>query len=114
MLERSWDGARSDVRLWGVLFILLCLLVWNRPAAAEPRIALVIGNGNYGSSFSSLPNPPNDARLITKALKGAGFDVQTVLDADQKQMKRALQDFGQKLADKGKDAVGLFYYAGHG
>jgi formylglycine-generating enzyme required for sulfatase activity len=90
------------------------LLAWTAPAAAEPRVALVIGNGNYGAGFSSLPNPPNDAKLITKALKGAGFEVMTVLDADQKQMKKAFSDFGQKLADKGKDAVGLFYYAGHG
>jgi uncharacterized caspase-like protein len=62
------------------------LLAWTAPAAAEPRVALVIGNGNYGAGFSSLPNPPNDAKLITKALKGAGFEVMTVLDADQKQM----------------------------
>jgi len=103
------------VRLWGVLSLLLmCLLAWSGPVAAEPRVALVIGNGNYGSSFSRLPNPPNDAKLISKALKEAGFEVMTVLDADQKQMKKAFSDFGQKLADKGADAVGLFYYAGHG
>jgi uncharacterized caspase-like protein len=52
---------------------LAVLLAWERPAAAEPRIALVIGNGNYGASFSKLPNPPNDARLISKALTDAGF-----------------------------------------
>jgi formylglycine-generating enzyme required for sulfatase activity len=90
------------------------LLAWERPAAAEPRIALVIGNGNYGASFSKLPNPPNDARLISKALTNAGFKVMTVIDADQKKMKRAFTDFGQLLADAGPDAVGLFYYAGHG
>jgi formylglycine-generating enzyme required for sulfatase activity len=103
------------VRFWGVLFLLLCLAAaWGHPAAAEPRYALVIGNGNYGSSFSKLPNPPNDAKLVSKALKSAGFDVQTVLDADQKQMKRAFSEFGDKLTSGGKDAVGLFYYAGHG
>jgi formylglycine-generating enzyme required for sulfatase activity len=103
------------VRRWGVLSLLLMwLLAWTVPVAAEPRLALVIGNGNYGSSFSRLPNPPNDAKLISKALQDAGFEVMTVLDADQKQMKKAFSDFGQKLADKGADAVGLFYYAGHG
>jgi formylglycine-generating enzyme required for sulfatase activity len=90
------------------------LLVWIGPVAAEPRVALVIGNSNYGAGFSSLPNPKNDAKLIEKALKSAGFDVQTVIDADQKRMKRALSDFGAKLAGLGKDTVGLFYYAGHG
>ncbi|GAB2176881.1 SUMF1/EgtB/PvdO family nonheme iron enzyme [Dongia sp. agr-C8] len=103
------------MRLWGVLSLLLAgLLTWAGPAAAEARVALVIGNSDYGSTFSSLPNPKNDAKLIEKALKGAGFEVTTVLDADQKQMKRAFADFGEKLASKGKDAVGLFYYAGHG
>jgi formylglycine-generating enzyme required for sulfatase activity len=103
------------VRLWGALSLfLLVLAAWSHPAAAEPRYALVIGNGNYGSSFSKLPNPPNDARLVSKALKDAGFEVMTVLDADQKQMKRAFSDFGNKLSAAGKDAVGLFYYAGHG
>lgn len=105
---------RLVVRLWGVLSLLFCLLAWSHPAAAEPRYALVIGNGNYGSSFSKLPNPPNDARLVSKALKSAGFEVMTVLDADQKQMKRAFSDFGNKLSAAGADAVGLFYYAGHG
>jgi formylglycine-generating enzyme required for sulfatase activity len=102
------------VRLWSVLSILLCLLAWSGTASAEPRVALVIGNGNYGTGFSKLPNPPNDARLISKALKDAGFEVTTVLDANKDQMKRAFADFGQRLADKGQDAVGLFYYAGHG
>ncbi len=37
-----------------------------------------------------------------------------MLDADQKQMKRAFSDFGNKLSAAGADAVGLFYYAGHG
>jgi formylglycine-generating enzyme required for sulfatase activity len=36
------------------------------------------------------------------------------LNADQKQMKRAIVEFGQSLAAAGSDAVGLFYYAGHG
>ena len=103
------------MRLWGVLSLLLiCLPAWTGPAAAEARVALVIGNSDYGSTFSSLPNPKNDAKLIEKALKGAGFDVQTVIDANQKQMKRALADFGAKLSGLGKDTVGLFYYAGHG
>ncbi len=48
------------MRLWGVFSLLLMVVVlgWDHPAAAEPRYALVIGNGNYGSSFSKLPNPP--------------------------------------------------------
>jgi formylglycine-generating enzyme required for sulfatase activity len=89
-------------------------LLRTAPAAAEPRVALVMGNGNYGAGIGKLVNPPNDAKLIAKALTAAGFQVMTVLDADQKKMKKAFAEFGKTLADAGPDAVGLFYYAGHG
>jgi formylglycine-generating enzyme required for sulfatase activity len=95
-----------------VLFLGLIFLAAS--AMAEPRIALVIGNGAYGQGIGNLVNPPNDARLVAKALTDAGFKVNTVLDADQKQMKRAIVEFGQTLSAAGPDAVGLFYYAGHG
>ena len=64
--------------------------------------------------MSSDPNPPNDARLIANTLRGLGFDVIERIDATQKQMKRAVSAFGDKLEAGGKDTVGLFYYAGHG
>src|SRR5687767_943511 len=104
----GWRGRGvSGFKLWGVLTLLIgCLLAWDRPAVAEPRFALVIGNGDYGSSFSKLPNPPNDANLVSKALKTAGFEVITVIDADQKRMKRAFTDLGNNLTKAGADAVG--------
>ena len=76
------------------------------------RIALVIGNSAY--TDSPLANPARDAHLIAATLRDVGFDVVEHLDADQKTMKRAIQDFGDRLDEAGKDAVGLFYYAGHG
>jgi formylglycine-generating enzyme required for sulfatase activity len=74
----------------------------------------VIGNGDYGTNFSKLTNPPNDAKLVSKALTDAGFTVKTIVNADQKEMKKAVVEFGKALAGAGSDAVGLFYYAGHG
>jgi uncharacterized caspase-like protein len=79
-------------------------------AHAEPRTALVIGNGNY--SFSKLANPTNDATDIAIALRGAGFDVIVKTDADQATMKDAIRSFGRSLKTKG--GVGLLFYAGHG
>ena len=76
------------------------------------RVALVIGNSRY--RMAPLANPANDARLIAATLRSVGFDVLEHLDADQKQMKRAVNAFGDKLEAAGRDAVGLFYYAGHG
>jgi carboxyl-terminal processing protease len=84
------------------------------PAQAEPRIALVIGNADYGKEIGNLPNPTNDAALMAKALQGTGFKVIKVIDANQKQMKRAIADFGEELSNAGPEATGLFFYAGHG
>ena len=84
------------------------LLALNLSAAVE-RHALVIGNANYSSS--PLRNPLNDARDMAAALKGLGFQVHSLLDADAGQMEQAILDFGDRLRAGG---VGLFYYAGHG
>ena len=82
-------------------------------AAAEARLALLIGNGAY-EDLGRLRNPVNDMLLMAGALRGVGFEVIERAEADQATMKRAIQEFGQRLEDAGRDAVGLFYYAGHG
>jgi uncharacterized caspase-like protein len=73
----------------------------------------VIGNANYSDEMK-LANPANDAELIGATLKKLGFEVILVTDAKQKEMQRAIVDFGDRLAAVGPNAVGLFYYAGHG
>src|SRR5262245_33335908 len=83
-------------------------------AQAEPRIALVVGNSNYGKEIGSLANPVNDAAAMAAALQQTGFQVIKVTDADQRKMKRAIRDFGDKLTAAGPTATGLFFYAGHG
>lgn len=79
-----------------------------------PRLALIIGNSAYSSSLGELPNPANDADAMAAALRQLGFTVSLVKNADQKAMKRAIAAFGEKLAGAGKNATGLFFYAGHG
>ena len=96
------------------MLILCWLLVCVPGAIAAPRVALVIGNSSYGADIGPLANPIHDAELVTKALADVGFSVTTVLDADQKAMKRAISDFGKRLVEAGPEATGLFYYAGHG
>jgi Caspase domain len=76
----------------------------------EKRLALVIGNGNYLSGMP-LANPENDAKAMKDALQSVGFIVYEYENLNQSQMKKAMDDFGEKL--KGND-VGLFFYAGHG
>lgn len=86
--------------------------VWSRPGGEELRIALVIGNESYPKG--ALRNPVNDARLIAATLNEVGFAVTTLIDADQRTMKAALAKFGEQLDLAGENAIGLFYYAGHG
>ena len=84
----------------------------NAAVVKDLRIALVIGNSRYKDA--PLKNPANDARLMAKSLRKLGFQVLERVDVDQKGMKRAIQEFGDHLERAGAEAVGLFYYAGHG
>ncbi len=77
--------------------------------AAEPRIALVIGNGAY--SDAPLRNPVNDANDIATTLESLGFTVLKATDADQKTMDDLIDEFGRRLAGS---SVALFFFAGHG
>ena len=74
-----------------------------------PRTALVIGNAEY--RVGPLKNPVNDARAMQQTLERVGFDVIVVKNGNQKQMKRAIDEFGRKIRNGG---VGLFYFSGHG
>src|SRR5262245_22782319 len=76
----------------------------------ENRLALVIGNARYQTS--PLRNPVNDARAMTEALRATGFQVIVIENASQREMRRAMIDFGHRLREGG--GVGLFYFAGHG
>lgn len=100
--------------LGAILGALLLFLAAAAPAMAEKRVALVIGNGKYDGSIGPLVNPPSDANLMADKLGALGFQVIKLVNGDQKAMKRAISDFGEKLFQAGPDAVGLFFYAGHG
>ena len=96
-----------------VLILPVLLLASAGAAWAEKRIALIIGNSAY-ETISALDNPKNDADLMREALEDVGFEVIVAKDASFSDMRRAIRKFGRKLRSSGKDAVGLFYYAGHG
>ncbi len=99
-----------------VWIVALCMaLMISQPVQAAdtaPRIALIIGNGAYGS-VDALDNPVPDAVLIADTLRAQGFDVTMLTDADQVTLNRGIAQFGRELREAGKDATGLFYYAGH-
>lgn len=78
----------------------------------RPRVALVIGNSDYADM--PLINPVNDADLMSATLKTLGFEIIDLRNATFRDMRRAVRDFTDKLADAGDNAVSLVYYAGHG
>jgi Caspase domain len=79
------------------------------PAAADKRVALVIGNGAYRNA-PRLPNPTNDAQDVAAALKRSGFDTIVGLDLDRAGMDATAIRFARAARDAD---VALFYYSGH-
>ncbi|MGA2641744.1 MAG: caspase family protein [Spirochaetia bacterium] len=76
------------------------------------RFALVIGNGAY-THVTKLTNPTNDAQDMADELKSLGFKVDLLVNADISAMENAVVRLGNQLSNSA-DAVGFFYYAGHG
>jgi uncharacterized caspase-like protein len=95
-----------------IILAAVVLAVGAGSVRAQARIALVIGNSAYEEG--PLVKPVNDAQLIASALRQQGFEVIERLDVDQRRMKRAVKDFGDRLEAAHGDAIGVFYYAGHG
>jgi hypothetical protein len=56
------------------IFAVLLTLLSGVTQAAERRIALVIGNGDYQVLRPVLANPTRDANAIGQALSAAGFE----------------------------------------
>jgi len=77
----------------------------------SPKRALVIGNAAYRSD-AVLRNPVNDADAVAAALQTFGFEVTRQRDATREAMLGAIDVFTRELASR--QAMGLFYYAGHG
>lgn len=98
------------LRRLGFLLVLLPALGFAGAAAAEKRVALVIGNTAY-RGLKPLVNPLNDARDVAVALKLRGFGVIEGLDLDREGMRRAVAAFSAQARDAD---LSLFYYAGHG
>ena len=96
---------------WATFLAIAVLLALSRPAFADKRVALVIGNSAYQNA-PPLPNPANDSALMELTFRRAGFDVVDARhDLSALDTRRALRDF----ADKASNAdVAVIYYAGHG
>lgn len=112
-LMSPWNRSPSS----GLLLLATCLfalIATSSLSRADGRVALVVGNSEYGPEIGRLKNPGNDAPLMTETLQALGFQVDLVIDGNRKSFRQAIQRFGKALREAGPEAIGLFYYAGHG
>src|ERR1700733_1618960 len=92
-------------------FCLAAGVLFTTAAAAERRVALVIGNSSYKNA-SSLPNTINDSTAIAALFKSVGFEVViSRSDLGVVDFKRAVREF--LLTAENAD-IAVVYYAGHG
>jgi uncharacterized caspase-like protein len=89
---------------------MLAAMLLAGPAAAEKRVALVIGNSAYVHT-AQLLNPVNDANEMAAALKEVGVEVILGLDLDKRDLDGKVREFSRALL--AADA-GILFYAGHG
>lgn len=80
------------------------------PAAADKRVALVIGNNDY-RNIPKLEKAVNDARAMGDTLKTLGFSVMVAENQSRRAFSETLLAFDNAL-NKGDTA--FFFYAGHG
>lgn len=98
------------VRL-AALMLAVCLLVLPaRPALAELRVALVIGNADY-AHVPPLENPVNDARDVAAALESLNFRVFLGEDLSGAEMRTLFDRFVETATEAD---VTLLFFAGHG
>lgn len=103
----------TSISKWILTGLALGLSCAANAASEQPRFALIVGNGAY-TGIGELPNPAADASLIADTLDGLGFETTLAIDTSQAEMKQQIANFGRKLRSSSKDAIGFFYYAGHG
>jgi len=103
---------RKQIRVIVAVALSLVSGIQASAQAGGPRFALVIGNSNYATA-GKLKNPVNDASDIAAVLKKLGFSVELLTDADLPAMEASVDRFGESLSGK-NDAVGFFFFAGHG
>ena len=109
--ELGLMSAPTAARMRSWLLALACaMLAWSLPAQAQ-RVALLVANQAY--EVGRLTYPVQDAAVMREALLKIGFrpaDVVTVTNADQRSLRRAIQEFGRRA--QGAE-VAFLYYSGH-
>ena len=92
--------------------VLFCALA-VQPAAAEKRVAMVIGNNDYPSltAEEQLKRAVNDANAIGDALESLGFEVMRGENLSRGAMLSDLIAAADRIEP---GDIGFFFFAGHG
>ncbi|MBL8559934.1 MAG: SUMF1/EgtB/PvdO family nonheme iron enzyme [Hyphomonadaceae bacterium] len=115
---------RWVVRILAAL-VVLAAGMGNAQQPGPAKLALVVGVSDYGRERAAqeaagfivppaLANAVQDAELVATALAAKGFTVTRVTNPDKRALLSALNTFAASLSRAGPDAVGVFYFAGHG
>src|SRR5215210_4763340 len=89
----------------GLLFVLVA------PAAAQQRIALVIGNAAYPKG--PIQHSLADGGLVAEALTSIGFEIVEGADVNATDMRRLFGEFLDKVNAAGPDTIAFIYYNGY-
>ena len=93
---------------------VFCASAFSQQSASEPRLALIMGVGDYGGTkFPTLPGIDFDLKRMETALKATGFKVTVVPNPTLTVAEEAIETFGARLKAQA-GGVGLFYFSGHG
>src|SRR3954454_23211504 len=102
MLRKLLSGLVATA---AVLFVLI------QPAAAQQRVALVIGNAAYLKG--PLQHSLSDGGLLAEALTSIGFEIVEGADVNSGDMRRLFGEFLQKVNAAGPNAIAFIYYNGY-
>jgi hypothetical protein len=93
--------------------LLAMLFISMTPAAAQSRVALVIGNSAY-TSAPPLRTTTADADLVASSLQAAGFDIVRANDVTTANFGDTIAAFVAKISAGGPGTVAFVYFAGYG
>src|SRR3954462_5029864 len=95
----------------GFVVLAALLFVFVQPAAAQQRIALVIGNAAYPKG--PIQHSLADGGLVAEALTSIGFEIVEGADVNSGDMRRLFGEFLAKVNAAGPDAIVFIYHNGY-
>ena len=117
-------GSKKVQRLVSTALIMATTFLFlsdKQPGMAQqqerPKIALLIGNGAYTGAISKLKNPLRDIETIKKALLKTGFQERNIImvrNGGFRTIHKTVGRYIRRLKRSGRNAIGFFYYSGHG